>query len=296
MKQTSPEIVFFGTDNFSLTALTALIEGGYTIAAVVTKPDTKSGRGHKLTLPVVKTLATENNIPVWQPNKLSEIATDIELLDSPVGVLSSYGKIVPGSIIDLFSPGIINIHPSLLPKYRGPTPIETAIANGDEKTGVSIMLLASGMDNGPVYAVKEHALTGNETAAELYHALADIGANLLLETLPLITDGSLLPTPQNEEQASYTRLLSKDDAWLGTKNMSAAQAERKVRAYGIFPKTKVTIDGHTVIVTKASVSAAQADKLDLLCSDGQYLSIEELIAPSGRRMSASDFARGYLRA
>ncbi len=295
MKRTSPEIVFFGTDTFSLTALTALIEAGYTIAAVITKPDSKQGRGHKLTPPVVKVLATENNIPVWQPNKLAEITTDIQAINRPIGVLSSYGKIVPKSIIDLFEPGIINVHPSLLPKYRGPTPIETTIANGDTKTGVSIMQLASGMDNGPVYAAKEHPLTGKETAKELYHALADIGANLLLETLPGIIDGSLPPLAQDDDKASYTRLLTKEDAWLDIKEISAAKAEQHVRAYGIFPKTKITIEGHTIIVTSASISEQPASKLDLLCKDGKCLKIESLIAPNGRRMSAQDFERGYLR-
>ena len=157
------------------------------------------------------------------------------------------------------------------------------------------MLLATGIDDGPVYIAKEHTLTGNETAEELYHALADIGANLLLETLPRIINASLVPMPQKEERASYTRLLTKEDAWLDIKNLSAAEAEQRVRAYSIFPKTKVTINDHTVIITKASVSKIQEAKLDLLCNDGQYLSINELIAPSGRRMSADDFERGYLR-
>src|SRR5690606_19575070 len=107
-----------------LTALTGLIEAGYNIQAVVTKPDSPQGRGHKLTPPQVKVLATQHDIRVWQPEKLREIARDIAALESPIGVLSSYGKIVPQNIIDLFDPGIINIHPSLLPKYRGPTPIE----------------------------------------------------------------------------------------------------------------------------------------------------------------------------
>lgn len=295
MTKTLPPIVFFGTDNFSLTALTALIEAGYTIAAVVTKPDSKQGRGHKLTPPVVKVLANENNIPVWQPNKLFEIAADIKALENPIGVLSSYGKIIPQKTIDLFSPGIINIHPSLLPKYRGPTPIETVIANGDEKTGVSIMQLAAGMDDGPLYIAKEHILTGSETAQELYHALATVGANLLLEVLPRIVDGSLMPTPQDEKQASYSHLLTKEHALIDTLHLSAVKAEQKVRAHSMFPKTKVTIDGHTVIVTSASVSNAKVSKLDLLCKDGRYLRIESVIAPSGRRMSASDFERGYLR-
>lgn len=289
MPSTSPPVVFFGTDSFSLTALMALIEAGYPVAAVVTKPDTKQGRGQKLTPPEVKVLATKHNIPVWQPNKLRDITTDIRALDSPIGVLSSYGKIIPRSTIDLFSPGIINIHPSLLPTYRGPTPIETAIARGDAVTGVSIMELVAEMDAGPVYAVREHPLKGTETKPELYHTLADVGANLLLETLPYIIDGSLLPTPQSEEDATYTRLLSKKDAWLDPLSVTAVTAERFVRAHLGFPKTKIMIGGEPIIITKARVSPSQQTETDLECKDGNFLVIEELIAPSGKRMSAVDF-------
>lgn len=295
MTNISPQIVFFGTDNFSLTALTALIEADYSVVAVVTKPDSKQGRGQKITAPVVKELALRYDIPVWQPNKLSEITEDIRSLGSPLGVLSSFGKIIPKTTIELFSPGIINIHPSLLPKYRGPTPIETAIANGDSKTGVSIMQLSSGMDNGPVYTSREHLLSGTETSLELYHTLADIGANLLLETLPAIIDGALLSMSQNEKEATHTELLSKNDAWLKPESCSAMEAERKVRAHLLFPKTKLVVNGHTIIITKAHASEDRVHPLDIVCNDNHFLSIDELIAPSGRRMGAREFERGYLR-
>lgn len=295
MTNTSSTIIFFGTDDFSLTSLTALVEAGYPIAAVVTKPDTKQGRGHKLTPPVVKVFAEQHHIPVWQPEKLRDITADIKALGSPVGILSSYGKIIPKSTIDLFHPGIINIHPSLLPSYRGPTPIETAIAHGDSKTGVSIMQLAAGMDDGPVYTASEHPLSGTETSPELYQTLAMSGAHLLLETLPSIINGELTPTPQNEADATYTHLLQKEEAWLAPTKLTAKEAEQRVRAFLAFPKTKITIEEHTVVVTKAHVTNQKESALDIACSDGNYLSIDEVIAPSGRRMSASDFARGYLR-
>ena len=295
MISTSPQIVFFGTDEFSLTALTALIEAGYPVAAVVTKPDSRQGRGYKLTPPLVKVLATASNIPVWQPEKLRDITPNIVALDHPIGILSSYGKIIPESTIDLFSPGIINIHPSLLPQYRGPTPIETAIANGDTKTGVSIMQLAAGMDNGPVYAAKEHPLTEKETAPELYHTLATIGANLLLEALPHIIEGTLHPTAQDESKATYTHLLTKEAAWLKPEDLSATEAEQKIRAHLAFPKTKIDLDGHTIIITKAHTSDDTSNKTAIRCRDGRYVSIDELIAPNGRHMRSTDFERGYLR-
>lgn len=291
----NPPIVFFGTDEFSLAALTGLIEAGYSVAAVVTKPDSLQGRGRKLTPPPVKTLATQHNIPVWQPDRLRDITEDIAALDEPIGVLSSYGKIIPQSTIDLFDPGIINVHPSLLPLYRGPTPIETAIANGDEKTGVSIMQLAASMDAGPVYAAKEHPLTGTETKPELYHTLATVGTNLLLETLPGILNGSLTPAPQDEDKATYTRLLSKEDAWLDPEAVTAVEAERLVRAHLGFPKTKITLGGHTIIITKAHVEKSQQNQLTIPCKDDTYLAVDEVVAPSGRRMSTADFTRGYLR-
>lgn len=296
MKSTSKQIVFFGTDAFSLTSLTALLEADYPVSLVITKPDSKQGRGQKLTPSKVKVLAARYNIPVLEPQRLLAIHSEITKLGEPTGILSSYGKIIPQSIIDLFTPGIINIHPSLLPKYRGPTPIESAVANGDEKTAVSLMQLAAGMDNGPVYTSKEVLLSQNETSTELYHTLATVGANLLLENLPAILDGSLTPIAQNEDKASYTKLLTKQDAWLTPSLLSAAEAERRVRAHLLFPKTKIQIEGHTVIITKARVSEKNAGKTDVRCSDGKYLSIEEVIAPSGRRMSAEDFERGYLRA
>lgn len=293
MTNTSAKIVFFGTEDFSLTALTGLIEAGYTIAAVITKPDSKKGRGQKIIPPQVKVLAMRHNIPVWQPNNLTDIIEDIRALGHPTGVLVSYGKIIPQAIIDLFTPGIINVHPSLLPKYRGPSPIESAIKNGDLTTGVSIMQLAARMDAGPVYAARRHPLHGTETRPELYHALAAIGTNLLLETLPSIIDGSLRPTAQDEKKASYCQLLQKADANLDLSKMTATDAEHTVRAHIGFPKSKLMIGDQPIIVTKAHISDQQKTPLDNICQDGAYLCIDELIAPSGRRMDSDAFLRGY---
>ncbi len=293
MTKTSETIVFFGTEEFSLTVLEGLIEAGYNVAAVVTKPDSKKGRGRQLVMPSVKVLAAKHDITVWQPTKVAEINEDVKALGPVTGVLVSYGKIIPQSTIDLFTPGIINIHPSLLPKYRGPTPIESAIKNGDDKTGVSIMLLDAGMDSGPVYTSQEFALQGTETRADLYRSLAVMGTDLLLETLPSIMNGSLSPSAQNNEQATYCQLLTKEDAVLDPTKLTAKEAERTVRAYLGSPKSKLTINTHTVIVTKAHVSDQQKTPLDVVCRDGAYLSIDELIAPSGRHMDGAAFLRGY---
>jgi methionyl-tRNA formyltransferase len=293
MQSTSNPIVFFGTEDFSLTTLTGLIEAGYSVAAIITKPDSKRGRGQHLTPPTVKVLAQRHNIPVWQPQRMGDIENEIRALENPLGVLVSYGKIIPQEIIDLFPLGIVNVHPSLLPLYRGPSPIESAIINGDTKTGVSIMRLAAAMDAGPVYGAKEHTLTGTETKPELYHTLATVGTNFLLELLPLIIDNSLQPRSQNNDAAVYCKLLQKEDAWLNPDNISAEQAERIVRAYLDFPKTKLTFHDHIIIVTKAHVAATKNTPLDIECQDGAFLCIDDVIAPSGRRMTAADFLRGY---
>jgi len=291
---TSKTIVFFGTDSFSLSALKALIDNGYSIAAVITKPDSRSGRGQKLVSPAVKTLAEQHGITVWQPTKVAGISEDIRALGPDViGVLSSFGRIIPQSIIDLFTPGILNVHPSLLPLYRGPSPIETSIINGDTRTGTSLMLLTAAMDAGPVYDQTVYPLNGTETQSQLYDVLANLGSALLLKHLPAIMSGNLAPSEQKGEP-TYSRLLQKSDAHVDPKSDTAAFIERHVRAYEIFPKTKVDLFGHTLTVTSCHIGEAGIDELALTCADGTLV-IDQLVAPSGRRVSGSDFLRGYNR-
>ncbi len=296
MTNMSKPIVFFGTEDFSLHALRGLVEAGYPVVAVVTKPDSKRGRHQKLTPPPAKVYAEQRAIPVWQPAKLSDITADIRSFGDVTGVLVSYGKIIPQSIIDLFSPGIINVHPSLLPRYRGPSPIESALSNGDPTTGVSIMLLSALMDAGPVFTQTIQPLVGTETRSELYRTLASAGTGTLLAALPAILDGSLQPTPQDDAAATYCQLLDKKDTWLQPAALTAAQAERLVRAHLGFPKTKTTVLGHDIIITKAHISMESKTPLDIVCQDGASLSVDELIAPSGRAMSAQAFLNGYAAA
>ena len=289
----SKTIVFFGTDSFSASALRALIGAGYTIAAVVTKPDSKQGRGHQLTAPLVKDIAVEHGLVVWQPLKLSEIVDDIKALGPVTGVLSSYGKIVPQVIIDLFEIGIINVHPSLLPKYRGPSPIETAITNGDSKTGVSIMQLTAAMDAGPVYAQRPYDLNGTETQPGLYETLSNEGSNLLIEVLPQILDGTLRGMPQLDDDATYCHLLKKEDALLDLSKITAVDAERSVRAHLLYPKSKLTAYGQSIIVLRAHVADEPTDSLAQQGVDGKYLVVDSLIGPSGKQMSGEAFVNGY---
>ena len=289
----SKTIVFFGTDTFSASALKSLIDADYTIGAVITKPDSKSGRGQKLVAPLVKQITKAHNIPVWQPTKLINLIDDIKALGDVVGVLSSYGRIVPQAIIDLFRPGIINIHPSLLPLYRGPSPIETALMNGDTQTGVSIMKLTAEMDAGPIYAQEIYTLEGTETAPELYETLSALGGRMLIETLPSIIEGSLLASPQ-ANAAIYCYLLNKENALLNPTEITAIQAERQVRAYLQFPKTKLAYKDESVIITKAHILAGELSGKDFIVSFKEgSLVIDELIAPSGKKMSGQAFKNGY---
>lgn len=298
MTHTSKTIIFFGTDEFSAASLRELIAKGFSIGAVVTKPDSHKGRGRKLTKPIVKEIAEANHIPVWQPLRVDELTKHIGALTKktghrPAGVLVSYGKLISEAIIELFEPGIINIHPSLLPKYRGSSPIESAILNGDTETGVTIMQLTKDMDAGPVYSQITVPLLDIETAPELEAQLADLGAQQLTVTLPGILSGALRPRPQNETEASYCQLLTKEDGMLNTSKLTAEQAERRVRAYCVFPKSKVTVAGKQIVITKAHISNSHGTLLDLACADGRFLHIDQLIGPSGRTMTAQAFLNGY---
>ena len=286
-------IIFFGTEAFSADALRALIASNFNVVAVVTKPDQPKGRGHKLTEPLVKTIAREHDIPVWQPTKLADVAEQITSLQPVAGVLVSYGKIIPQSIIDLFTPGIINVHPSLLPRYRGPSPIEAAIMHRDNQTGVTIMQLSAAMDAGPIYAQRIIPLDHTETKPALYATLSRIGNQLLIDTLPDILSGALTPTPQNDADVTYCSLLSKQDGLLDPADLTAVQAEARVRAFLGFPRTRLPLGDQTLIITRAHVSKTAETPLSVQFSDGNYLAPDELIAPSGKTMTAEAFLRGH---
>lgn len=286
-------IVFFGTEDHSLIALRTLVEHNFHIAAVVTKPDTPKGRGHRLVPSAVKAYALTQDITVLEPQKLDELIEPLSTIEKPVGVLVSYGKIIPNYILSLFSPGIINVHPSLLPLYRGPSPIESAIEHRDAKTGVTIMKLVKAMDAGPIYVQVPYALDQTETKPELYDTLFTLGANLLVQYLPRIIDGSLQPTPQDEADATYCHLLQKGDSLLDPQTLTPGEAEARIRAHLGYPRTRLQLGPHTVIVTKAHAVMTQQTALDIECKNGAFLSIDELIAPSGKRMSTAEFLRGY---
>lgn len=293
------KLIFFGNERLvsGLThtdapILTSLISAGYTICAVVVNDAGTTSRTKKAL--EVAEIAREHNIPVLSPKKPLDVYEQLAAFKADAGILVAYGRIVPQKLIDLFPFGIINIHPSLLPKYRGPSPIESAIVNGDSSTGVSIMSLSAAMDAGPVYHQVEVHLGGDETAPHLAATLSTLAAGELIATLPAIFSGELTPEPQNDSDATYCQLIDKKDAWLQPDSQTAEHAERLVRAYAAFPKARTTLHGHDVIIQRAHVEQVSSSPLAVQFSSG-YLVIDELTAPSGKRMNAEAFIKGYVK-
>ena len=295
MKKTP--IIFFGTEDFSAVSLQKLIDEGFEIAGIITKPDSRKGRGQKFQSPKVKQIGKKFNIPVLQPQKMSEITDFVKKFEKPAGVLVSFGRIIPQEIIDLFTPAIVNVHPSLLPKYRGSSPIESAILNGDEKTGVSLMKLSKEMDAGDVYSQKEIELSKTETASDLYKTCGEIGAEMLVRDLPKIISGEIKGLKQDDSQAEYCQLLKKSDALLSQDKQTAEQAEQQIRAFEIFPKSKTKLGEHLIIVKSAKVVSSNPGNspLTLKFAEGTFLKIERLITPNGKETTAESFENGYLK-
>lgn len=298
MTNTSKTLLFFGNERLvsglkktDAPILRGLIDRGYIVKAVISHHSDGQSRSSRSL--EVADIANSHGIPVLLPDRPTDITEQLAAYKADAAILVAYGRIIPQSIIDLFPLGIINIHPSLLPKYRGPTPIESAIINGDTETGVSIMQLSSGMDSGPVYKQISIPLTGTETKFELYETIAHKSSELLFDILPSILDQTLQPTLQQDDNASYCQLLNKADGRIDPTKHTASEIDRFVRAYLGFPKTKLTLLDQECIITKAHVEPEQKTPLDVLCQDGAYLSIDELIAPSGRRMNGQAFVNGY---
>ena len=246
-------IVFFGTDVFSIPSLQALIYAGYPIEAVITKPDARVGRGREVTAPQVKQLAQSHGIAVLQPASAAELIDATSTLKSTYGVVVAYGRIIAPAVLERFTGGLINVHPSLLPKYRGPAPIEAAILNGDTMTGVCVMKLDAGMDTGPVFVREVVPLTGTENRPELHDNLAAYGAKLLAGSLADIMSGEIKLVPQSafsDEPVSVTSLITKNDGiidWI----KPAVAIENHVRAYLGWPGSKTMIDGVDITITAA---------------------------------------------
>lgn len=295
-KKSSRRLIFFGNERLATAVSTdaptlrALVAAGYEVAAVVashTEPVSRSQRS----LEIID-VAHAYHIPVLLPGRLGEIKERLSRYRAEAAILVAFGKIIPPEIIDLFPKGIINIHPSLLPKLRGSTPVETAILNGLPQTGVSLMKLTAEMDAGPVYIQKEIRLAGNESKPDLAQQLLNEGCELLINNLDKILSGELEPKVQDETEATFTRLLTKQDGQINFDEPSEF-IERKIRAFLGFPKARASVFGREIVITKARLAASQTDgQLVVRCQPG-YIEILELVAPSGRTMTGADFIRGY---
>lgn len=300
MKKSSP-LIFFGNERLSsgfdassAPVLRTLIAHGYEIAAIVSNYE--PGRSRTKRPLEIETIAKDNSIPVLLPAHPQDIVDQLAGYHPSAGILVAYGKIIPQSIIDLFPHGIINLHPSLLPRYRGPTPIEQAILDGAPETGISIMQLARKMDAGPIYRQARLPLKGDEQKTDLTQTLLELGAQELLSLLPDLLAGNLTPTPQNEATATYCHLLKKSGGELDPNHKTAAQLEREVRAYLGYPKSRLELFGHSIIVTRAHVTQKNdSAQLVIPCYDNSFLVIDQLVAPSGRQISGADFIRGYAK-
>jgi methionyl-tRNA formyltransferase len=251
------KIVFFGTPAFSVPFLEALInEPSFEIVSVITQPDKPSGRGGKIVSPEVKLHAQKNNIPVLQLTnfKTQSVVDALKAFQADFFVVVAFGKIIPSSILQIPPKGVVNVHPSLLPKYRGPSPIQSAILNGDKETGISIMLLDSGMDTGPIIAQKKIELNNNETTLTLEKKIHGIGSDFLVSTLKEFIDDKLIPKQQVESGSSFTKLFEKEDGRINW-NKSAIEIERMVRAFLPWPTAWTVMETKNELVRVKIIEA-----------------------------------------
>lgn len=307
MEKKSKTIVFFGNERLatgvttSAPTLRSLISTGYTVAGIVSNYAESHSRNLR-TLEVAD-IAKQENIPLWLPRKALDIITELRSLNADVGILAAYGKIIPQEIIDIFPYGIINIHPSLLPLHRGSTPIESVILEGSTETGVSVMKLVKEMDAGPVYIQEKFKIPEGITKQLLAYRLLQVGGELIMKTLPGILEGSIIPTPQRDDQATYDSLIKKEDGYITWNTKSAIQIEREVRAYAIWPKSRATIANKGVVITGSKVlkqdysdtpgkASIQTGRLVIQCKENA-LEIEKLIPDGKKEMSGQAFLAGY---
>ena len=313
------KIVFMGTPDFASGALEALIEAGHEITAVYTQPDKPKGRGKEVQMTPVKVVAMEHDILVYQPRRIKEAEEVARLKEIPadIFVVAAFGQILSQEILDIPRFGCVNIHASLLPKYRGAAPIQWAVIDGEEKTGVTIMQMNAGCDTGDILYTKEYILEPKETGASLFDKLMVLGAEAIVEALPLLEAGALTPVPQNEEKATHAAKLTKH---LGEMDFtkSAVVLERLIRGLNSWPSAYTTFKGKQLKIweaevvdlpengavdtepgsagaavrTPGTVIAVDKQSFTVVTGDGA-LQILELQIEGKKRMACKDFLLGY---
>ena len=298
-------ILFMGTPDFAVASLKRLVEDGHDVCGVFTQPDKPKNRGHKMAFSPVKEYALTVGIPVYQPVKLrdGEALRLVEELAPELIVVAAYGRILPEDILNTPPYGSINVHSSILPKYRGAAPINWAILNGDSVTGVTIMYMAKELDAGDVILCRETAIDPDEDAQMLTARLAALGADALAEAVERLHDGTAVRLPQDHSAYTYAPMLDRSLSPLDF-SKSARQLHDQVRGLIPWPCASMTLDGKNVKVYRTAVGGetalaagkiAEAGKqgLAIACGDGRLLRILELQAEGGTRMAAADYLRGH---
>ena len=294
-------VIFAGTPDFAAASLQALIDSEHHIVAVYTQPDRQSGRGKKISMSPVKELALEHNIPVEQPVnfKSDEDQKHLANYGADLMVVAAYGLLLPQSVLDIPKLGCINVHGSLLPRWRGAAPIQRAIQAGDSETGITIMQMAAGLDTGDMISKAVTPITQDDTGATLHDKLAAQGAELLVETLDSIADGKVEAEPQDDALATYAHKLNKQEAFIDW-SQHADAIERTIRAFNSWPVAQSKIGDSTVRIWQAEVvhdsatnqtagTIINADKKGVLVACGQdQLLITELQLPGSRKMPVKD--------
>lgn len=294
------KVVFMGSPDFSLPSLRALAEK-YDVVGVVTQPDRASGRGRELKAPPVKTLALELGIPVIQPEKLRqpEAMEQLRAWNPDIIIVAAFGQILRKDVLELPRYGCINVHASLLPRWRGAAPINAAILHGDAETGVTIMQMDVGLDTGPMLSKRSIPLTRQDTAGSVFDRLSTLGADLLVETLPDYLSGKLTPSPQPDEGVTYAPMLKKEEGRLDFTH-PAEELERRVRAFNPWPGVFMDFDGTLLKVHRARVRAGDVavgqrliDQDQPAIGAGGGLLILEEVQPAGKKaMSGKSFLAG----
>ncbi|MBZ2193855.1 methionyl-tRNA formyltransferase [Pseudoalteromonas arctica] len=295
-------IIFAGTPDFAARHLQALIQSEHQIVGVYSQPDRPAGRGKKLKASEVKALALEHNLPVFQPQSLKndEALAELTSLNADIMIVVAYGLILPKAILEAPRLGCLNVHGSILPRWRGAAPIQRAIWAGDEQTGVTIMQMDEGLDTGDMLHISRCPISTTETSASLYTKLAELGPDALIETINKLANGELTPEPQNDELANYAKKLSKEEANIDW-SMSALQIERNIRSFNPWPVCFTQMGGQTVKIYQAQVVLQSGDPGQILSSDkngvvvacGEHALCITQLQPQGKKpMAINDFLNG----
>jgi methionyl-tRNA formyltransferase len=300
------DIVFCGTPKFAVPALDALHNAGHTIQLVVTQPDRPSGRGNHIAVSAVKQRALQLKIEVSQPEKLKHnqpFREQLEVLRPEAIVVVAYGRIIPSWMLELPRTGNFNLHASLLPRYRGAAPIQWAIANGDAVTGITIMQLDEGLDTGPILLQREVGITETDTAVTLAPRLADLGAELMVEVVQKLVNGSAHPTPQDHARATFAPLLRKDDGLVDF-SRPAPDIHNRLRGFQPWPGAFTKFRGKQLEICQARPLQCAAttvpgtvilrdEQLLVGCGKNTLLEIQEVLPAGKKRITAREFVRGY---